>query len=234
MKELFRAFKFAFFPLMTPVILLAGIYSGAFTPTEAAVVCTLYAIIVAFAMNRDMKLKHLVPIGRNVLLQTGVTMFVIAAINVFRWIIVREHIPEIIANLVVQMNISKPLMLALLNIVLLGLGCLLPITTIMLAFVPILLPILPLLNIDLVHFGGVLTINLMIGLVTPPFGMQLFVIHGLTKIPISQIIQKVWPQLASVGIVLILITYYEPLVLWLPNLMKQVLVFLTFPEYTPN
>lgn len=219
-RDVLVALRKAFLPLMTPVVLLGGIYSGAFTPTEAAAVCTLYALIIGVFINKETKLRDFVNIGKSVINYTGVTVFVIMAMNVWRWIIVREQIPVMIADLVSQMDISKAAMLLILNIILLVLGCFLPLNTTMLAFVPIILPLLPMLGIDLVHFGVVLIVNLMIGLITPPFGMQLFVINGLTGIPISDIVKKLWPMFICLVITLLLITYVEPLVTWLPGLFN--------------
>jgi tripartite ATP-independent transporter DctM subunit len=152
---------------------------------------------------------------------TGMTMYIIACASVFSWIITRENIPQLFTSLLVSLNISRTGFLLMVNIVFVILGCAFDSNTILLVFVPIIMPTVKLLGIDTVHFGILVTINLMIGMMTPPFGMQLFVVSGLTKVPIGDILRKLWPMIIIVIGTLVLITYIEPLSLWLPNMMLE-------------
>lgn len=216
-RELFLALRGAFLPLMTPVILLTGIYTGIFTPTEAAAVATLYALIIALLTERDIKLKDLIGIGHKVVVSTGTIMIIIAAAQLFSWIIAREQIPKILTEWVIGANLSRGQVLIVLNIILLVFGCLFDTNTILLVFVPMMVPMLGPLGIDLVHFGVILCVNLMIGLCTPPFGMALFLISGLVKVGIMDILKDLWPMLIALLAALVLITWLPGLVLWLPG-----------------
>ncbi|OHD75498.1 MAG: hypothetical protein A3J97_13300 [Spirochaetes bacterium RIFOXYC1_FULL_54_7] len=216
-RELFLALRGAFLPLMTPVILLTGIYTGIFTPTEAAAVATLYALIIALLTERDIKLKDLIGIGHKVVVSTGTIMIIIAAAQLFSWIIAREQIPKILTEWVIGANLSRGQVLLVLNIILLIFGCLFDTNTILLVFVPLMIPLLGPLGIDLVHFGVILCVNLMIGLCTPPFGMALFLISGLVKVGIMDILKELWPMLIALLAVLMMITWLPGLVLWLPG-----------------
>ena len=219
--ELASSFLNALLPLLTPVILIGGIYSGAFTPTEASAVAAFYAILLGLWYNRGREgLRALVKVARETVRLTGMTMFIVATASVFSWVITKENIPQHLTAWVLEMNMSKEVFLVVVNLIILGLGCAIDINTILLVFVPIVIPIAIRLGVDLVHFGVIITLGLMIGMLTPPFGMQLFLISGLTKIPIKKIVISLWPMLVCTLITLAAITAYSPLVLWLPSLLK--------------
>jgi tripartite ATP-independent transporter DctM subunit len=217
-KEIFLSFKSAFFPLMTPVILLGGIYSGVFTPTEAAIVTTLWALIVGYFLG-GLTLKSLAQTSIKVISFTGIVTFIIATAALFSFIVSREQIPQLLTSWITDLELSEPILLLVTNIVFLILGALFDTNTIILVFVPMILPALQRAGIDLVHFGVIVTLNATIGLLTPPFGMNLFVISGLTKIPVSEILKELWPMLLILISVLFLITYVDSLVMWLPSFL---------------
>jgi len=216
--KIFKSFIRAFFPLLTPIILVGGIYVGIFTPTEAAAVASLYALIVGFFMG-NLDLQKLLHIGRKTVSFTGMIMIIIASAGVFSWVISVEQVPQRLTLWIMEMELSTPVLWLALNFAFLFLGAIFDTNTLLLVFVPIVLPALRIHDINLVHFGVVIVLNAVIGLKTPPFGMQLYVISGMTKIPIKDIILKLWPILLILISVLFLITYIEPLVMWLPGRM---------------
>ena len=151
---------------------------------------------------------------------TGMTMFIVATASVFSWIITRENIPQAIASWIIGMNMSRSTFLLIINIGFLLLGCAFDTNTILLVFVPLILPLLQPLAIDPVHFGVIVVLNLMIGMMTPPFGLQLFLVSGLTGVPIKAIVRALMPMISLLVALLFLITYFSPIVMWLHGLMK--------------
>jgi tripartite ATP-independent transporter DctM subunit len=214
-----QALAQAFLSLMTPVILLGGIYSGVFTPTEAGAAAALYAMILAIAIYREMGLgglyREMVATVENV----GFLSFIIAGAFVFSYVVTLEGISEKIAIAVVSMTANPYVLLFLLNILFLILGCFLDTMILMLVVIPMILPAVKALGIDLVHFGVVIVLNMMIGLCTPPYGMLLFTVSGLTKTPLGPVIKEVLPFIWVLISVLFLITYIPGIVLFLPRLV---------------
>jgi tripartite ATP-independent transporter DctM subunit len=221
LKEFFDAFKGAFLALLTVVILLGGIYSGVFTPTEAAAVAAFYALFLGTVVYREIKVRDIFKIFSRVVISCGFITFIISTSAIFSWIIARERVPQQLADLMLSVTTSKPLILLIMNVLFLILGMLMDTNAIMLIFLPIVLPVVKSVGIDLVHFGVVVTLNLMIGLLTPPFGVLLFLLSGLTKVSIEDILREVFPYIIMLICVLFLITYWEGLVMFLPNLWSQ-------------
>ncbi len=221
LKEFFDAFKGAFLALLTVVILLGGIYSGVFTPTEAAAVAAFYALFLGTVVYREIKVRDIFKIFSRVVISCGFITFIISTSAIFSWIIARERVPQQLADLMLSVTTSKPLILLIMNVLFLILGMLMDTNAIMLIFLPIVLPVVKSVGIDLVHFGVVVTLNLMIGLLTPPFGVLLFLLSGLTKVSIEDILREVYPYIIMLICVLFLITYWEGLVMFLPNLWSQ-------------
>ena len=221
LKEFFDAFKGAFLALLTVVILLGGIYSGVFTPTEAAAVAAFYALFLGIVVYRELKVRDIFQIFSRIVISCGFITFIISTSAIFSWIIARERVPQQLADLMLSWTTSKPLVLLIMNVLFLILGMLMDTNAIMLIFLPIVLPVVKSVGIDLVHFGVVVTLNLMIGLLTPPFGVLLFLLSGLTKVPIEDILREVFPYIIVLICMLFLITYWEGLVMFLPNLWSQ-------------
>jgi tripartite ATP-independent transporter DctM subunit len=220
LKEFFDAFKGAFLALSTVAILLGGIYTGVFTPTEAAAIAALYALFLGTAVYRELGLRDVFQIFSRIVISCGFITFIISTSAIFSWIIAREQVPQRLATIMLSLTTSKPLILLFMNILFLILGMLMDTNAIMLIFLPIVLPVVKSVGIDLVHFGVVVTLNLMIGLLTPPFGVLLFLLSGLTKVPIEDILREVFPYILVLVFVLFLITYWEGPVMFLPNLWK--------------
>jgi tripartite ATP-independent transporter DctM subunit len=220
LKEFFEAFRGAFLALSTVGILLGGIYTGVFTPTEAAAVAALYALFLGTVVYRELGPRDVFRVFSRIVISCGFITFIISTSAIFSWIIAREQVPQRLAQVMLSLTTSKYLILFIMNILFLLLGMLMDTNAIMLIFLPIVLPVVKAVGIDLVHFGVVVTLNLMIGLLTPPFGVLLFLLSGLTKVPIEDILREVFPYMMVLIFVLFLITYWEGLVMFLPNLWQ--------------
>jgi len=219
LRELPAVTREAFPALMLPLILLGSIYSGITTPTEAAALAALYALLVSACLYRTVRWGD---IYRS-LLNTGKIAasigILIAGATVFNYVITVENIPRTLSALLKARELSPAGFLAFANVLLLILGCFLEGTTILLVIVPVLLPTAQALGVDPVHFGVVAVVNIMIGLVTPPYGLLLFVMVRITGEPFREIVRDVMPFLAVMIGALALITFVPDLVLFLPRLM---------------
>lgn len=207
----------AFPALLMPVILLGGIYTGVFTPTEAAAVSAFYALMLALFAYRTLGPRSFVAVVYATVKTTAVVSIVLCGAFVFNYVIAVERIPQMVYEFFAYYQMEAWLFLLLLNILFLILGCFLDVSTIQLVIVPLFIPTALALGIDLVHLGVVLVLNMMIGLITPPMGMLLFVIKAVNGIPISAMIKELWPHLLLLIVVLFMITYIPDLVLWLPR-----------------
>jgi tripartite ATP-independent transporter DctM subunit len=203
--------------LMMPIILLYGIYGGATTPTEAAAIAAAYALGLAVLFYRELSWKE----GFAVLVEsskaTSVVALLIAGALIFNYIVASERLPEQVARLLDGLDVSPLVFLLLVNLLFLVLGCLFDATTMLLVLVPLFLPAARTLGIDLVHFGVVIVVNIMIGLITPPYGVLLFVMSGLTGIPLRDIIREIWGFIAILVAALLLMILVPDIVLWLPR-----------------
>jgi C4-dicarboxylate transporter DctM subunit len=206
-------------PLSMPIVLLGGIYSGIFTPTEAAAVAALHALVLAGVVFRALTWRALY----NVLLESArssaVITLILAGAFMMNYAFTSEGVPQAMAAWVDQMQLPKIGFLLLVNVLFLVLGCFLDVSVLLLVFVPMLLPAVQALGIDLVHFGVLVVLNMMIGLIHPPFGMLLFVTKALTGIPIGAMMKEGWPFLVMLLLLLVAMTLYPPIVLWLPQSM---------------
>ncbi len=179
-------------PLLLPVILLFGIYGGAATPTEAASLAALYALGLAAILYRALTLRDTIGLFYESARATAVVALLIAGAFVLNYVVASENIPQLIASALQGVNVRPLVFLLLVNLLFLALGCLFDATTLLLVLVPLFLPACRALGIDLVHFGVVIVVNIMIGLITPPYGVLLFVMNGLTGIPLRDIIREIW------------------------------------------
>jgi tripartite ATP-independent transporter DctM subunit len=205
--------------LLAPVILLGGIYTGVFTPTEAAAVATLYALLLAFLVYRSMTLKALWRVLQVSVRQSSVVMVVIGGAFLVNYIVATEGIPQVAAAWLLSVT-SDPLPLVILIMaVFLIIGMFLDGTLILLIMVPVVLPALTAAGVDLVYFGILIVFNLMIGMCTPPFGLLLFVVSTTTRTPLRDIITEIRPQLGVMLIALLVLTLVPELTLWVPHLM---------------
>ncbi len=204
-------------PLLMPGILLGGIYGGVFTPTEAAAVAALYALILAGLVYRVLGLRKLFDILVDTIRASSVIALIIAGAFLFNYIVATEQIPNAIAAWLSEFDLSPTVFLLMVSVMFLGFGCFLDATTMMLVLVPIILPSMKALGIDLVHFGVVVVVNMMIGLITPPYGVLLFVINSLTGIELRAMIREIWAFIAVLLAALLLMILVPDIVLWLPR-----------------
>jgi tripartite ATP-independent transporter DctM subunit len=216
-KEIIKIIIKAFPALLTPVILLGGIYSGIVTPTEAAALAGFYAIFISFVVYRAIGLRQLLEVIIDTVKTTGTISLIIGAAFSFSYIVAIEHIPDMLYGILSTVTQNKYLMLLIINIVFLILGMFVDTSCIQVVFVPMVLPLVKALGIDLVHFGVVIVLNMMIGLSTPPFGMLLFIVSGISGTPLKAIIKEIFPMLLMLIVVLFLITYIPELVMFIPN-----------------
>jgi len=216
--EIPRIFLRTLLPLLMPVVLLGGIYSGVFTPTEAAAVAALYALVLALFVYRALDWRGLVSVLADSARQTAVVGIIICGAFLFNYVLASEQIPERVAEWFASLELGPLGFLLVANLVFLVLGCLLDTTTLLLVLVPLLVPVARSLGVDLVHFGVVIVVNMMIGLLTPPYGVLLFVLAGLAGTPVRAIVRELAPFILALIAVLLLITLVPSLVLALPRL----------------
>lgn len=212
----------AFPALLMPVILLYGIYGGATTPTEAAAVAAAYALIISAVLYRAVSLKSLREIMLASVKSSASVGLVIGGALILNYIVASENIPGLLAAALKGMQIAPLTFMIGVNVLLLLLGCILDATTIILVIIPLFMASCKVLGIDLVHFGVVAVVNCMIGLITPPYGILLFVINGTTGITLSEMIKEIWPFLIALLVALALLVMFPALVLWLPMMFGYV------------
>ena len=206
-------------PLSMPLVLLGGIYSGAFTPTEAAAVAALHALVLAGLVFRALSWRSFWAVVMESARASATITVILAGSFMLNYALTAEAVPQALAQWVNAQGLSPTGFLLLVNLLFLALGCVLDVSVLLLVFVPMLLPAARLLGIDLVHFGVLVVLNMMIGLIHPPFGMLLFVTKALTGIPIGAMMKEGWPFLLMLLGLLLAITFFPPIVLWLPQTM---------------
>lgn len=204
--------------LLMPVILLTCIYSGVTSPTEAAAIAALYAFILATGFYRALTVKSLYQLFVDSARSSASVALVIGASMILTYVVVKENIPQTLSELLAGAEISPIIFLLLINLLILLVGCILDATVIILVIVPLFIPTCEALGIDLVHFGVLVVVNSMIGLITPPYGMLLFVINAVTDIPLREIIGEIWAFLAVLVFALLIMIFSPNMVLWLPRL----------------
>jgi len=216
-KEFIKITISAFPALLTPVILLGGIYSGIVTPTEAGALAAFYAITISFFIYRTMGLKQLLSVIVDTVKTTGTLSLIVGSAFTFSYIVAIEHIPDMIAGIFFGFTNNKYLMLLVINIIFLILGMFVDTSCIQVVFVPMVLPLVKAMGIDLVHFGVVIVLNMMIGLSTPPFGMLLFIVSGISGTPLRTVMKEIFPMILVLIIVLLIVTYIPDIVLFIPR-----------------
>ncbi len=204
--------------LMMPVILLGGIYGGVMTPTEAAAVAAAYAFVVAAVFYRSLTLRQTAYALRESARSTAAIGMLIAGALAFNYVITSENIPNVLRGLLAGWEMEQWVFLLAVNLILLVLGCLLEGSTILLVVVPVLVPTAQALGVDMVHFGVMVVVNIMIGLITPPYGLLLFIVAKLSNQPLAAVVRHTLPFVAAMIGALALITFVPDLVLWLPRL----------------
>jgi C4-dicarboxylate transporter, DctM subunit len=213
---LWREFKHASLALLMPVLIIVGFRAGLFTATEIAGVAALYALIVGMGVYRSIRIVDLPAILIGTARETAVILAIVAAASPFSWILAVEQAPQLVTGTMSSISTDPLVVLLVLNIALLIAGMFMETIAIMIILVPILLPLLTSLQVDLVHFGIVLLVNLVIGQVTPPVGVLCFVAMAITRVRLGPLLAELWPFLIALIVALAIITYLPGLSLWLP------------------
>lgn len=218
-KERWQAFSGAIWGILVPVIILGGIYGGVFTPTESAVVAVFYGLFVGIFIHKELKLKDIKRILIDSGVQTATVMLIVSSASLFAYVITTEGIADLISDAVLGLSENKYIILILVNIILLIAGMFMDAISAYYIFVPILLPIMIALGVDPTVFGVFMTVNLAIGLFTPPVGVNLYVACGISNISLNKISKAIIPFVVASIAVLILITYIPALSTFLPDLL---------------
>lgn len=218
-KELISNAISALLAIGSVVIILGGIILGIFTPTEAAVVASLYAFILGFFVFRDLKFSQIYQVLRETARYSISVLFIIAIASSYTWALTLMHVPQKVIALFGNLTTQPVVILLIINALLLLLGCFMETISIMLLTVPILLPIVSKIGMDSVHFGVMMTLNLMIGQLTPPMGILLYSVSNISKIPVYDIVLELKPYLIALLVILLLITFVPSITLFLPNLI---------------
>jgi len=216
-----RSFKDSFFALMTPVIIIGGIYGGIFTPTEAAAVAAVYGILVGLFVYRELKLRDFPQIIFQAVIGTTVIMFLVGAATVFGWLITNLQIPHQVAKFVVSVTTSPLLFLFAMNILLLIAGTMVNASAAVVILTPIFLPVARTLGIDPLFFGVLMVVNLAIGCITPPVGLDLFVASAISKVSIERVMKACLPYLYALLGVLVVLTVFPWFITVLPSLLAR-------------
>ena len=216
--EIAKSFVSTFWALLTPGIILGGIFFGVFTPTEAAAIASFYAIILGFFIYREMSCKEFHKALVDSMSTTIQIMFIVVSATLFAWILAKEQVPQIVADFMLGKMQNYYLILFSINILLFVVGCFMETVAAINILVPVFIPLIQKLDIDPVHFGVIMILNLMIGILTPPFGTVLFVLSSVAKVPVERVAKDTAIFLLPLVVVLILIVLFPPLTLFLPDL----------------
>src|SRR6188472_2030482 len=219
--EAIKAFRDSFWGLALIVIVLGGIYTGAFTPTEAAAVSAVYAFVVAVFVYRDMGLRDVPKVLLGSANMSAMILYIITNAVLFSFLMTSEQIPQVMAAWMLEKGLGVVAFLLFVNILLLLAGNVMEPSSIVLIMAPILFPVAMKLGIDPVHFGIMMVVNMEVGMCHPPVGLNLYVASGITKMGITELTVAVWPWLLTMLVFLVIVTYVPAISLWLPHLMMK-------------
>ena len=214
------AFKDSFFALLTPVIIIGGIYGGIFTPTEAAAVAAVYGIVVGLFVYKELKIKDFPKILFQAVIGTTLIMFIVGAAKVFGWMLTNLEIPHRLGEYIVSITSSPVLFLMAMNVLLLIIGTLVNASAAVIILTPIFLPVAMQLGIDPLFFGVLMVVNLGIGCITPPVGLDLFVASAIAEVPLEKVMKAVLPYLFVLLLDLLIFTFIPVIITFLPELIR--------------
>jgi tripartite ATP-independent transporter DctM subunit len=220
-RELGRSFLVGLPSLFTPVIIIGGIATGIFTPTEAAIAAVFYGLFLGLVVYRSLSFRDLVHVSMETVETTAIIMLIVAGASIFAWILTENQITERFAELILNLSRNKIVVLLLMNAILFVVGFFMETIAAITILVPVLLPIAVEVGVDPVHFGVIMVLNLMIGLLTPPVGMVLYVLSRVAKVPFERCASATLPFLIPLVIVLLLITFIPQISMWLPTVLLR-------------
>ncbi|MDW5378098.1 TRAP transporter large permease [Halomonas sp. HP20-15] len=221
LKTLRVTFARAFLSLLTPVIIVGGIISGMFTPTEAAIAAVIYALFLGMVVYRILTWRRLVQVSMETIETTAIILLIVAGASIFAWILTSNQVTEQVMGLFGPFADNPFMVLLLINLVLIVVGCFMETIAAITILVPVLLPVAVNAGVDPVHFGVIMVLNLMIGLLTPPVGMVIYVLSRVSHIPFERCMRGTLPFLVPLFIALLLITFIPALSMWLPALIYR-------------
>ena len=219
--RLWYTFRRAFLPLMTPVLLIGGMTTGVFTPTEAAIAATAYALILGMFVYRTLSWRGLIKVSMETTETTAIILLIVAGASIFGYLITITKVTDNVAELVLSITTQPWAILLLVNIFLLVVGCFMETIAAITILVPVLLPLMERIGVDPVHFGVIMVLNLMIGLLTPPVGMVLYILARVANISFERTTRACAPFLIPLVVTLGLVTYWPDMVLWLPTMFYR-------------
>lgn len=219
-RRLLKSFLRAVFALLAPIIIVGGIVFGIVTPTESGVLGVAYVTFLGFVVYRQLSVRDLYPALLHAAMTSAIVMFILTVSGLFGWIVARQSIPQALAEALLSVTQNPLVILVLINVLLIFLGALMDTVAILIILVPMLLPIATQIGIDPVHFGVIFVFNLAVGLLTPPFGYCLFVAAPIGGVDMAEISRKIVPFVVIAIAVLLLVTYVEPVTMWLPRYMR--------------
>ncbi|HQL37243.1 MAG TPA: TRAP transporter large permease [Bacillota bacterium] len=219
-KQAFQYTKEGIWAVLMPVVILGGILGGIFTPTEAGVVAVVYSFVVGKFIYKEIKMNQFPAVFKDAIINTVSVMFLIATASLFSWILTYDRIPQMVAEAFLSLSNNPFTILMIINVLLFILGTFMDVVPGLILMMPVLLPLVESVGINLVHFGVVVVYNLCIGLLTPPVGPTLCVAGNIAKVNLTEMSKAVMPFMGAMLIVLLIITYFPGTVLWLPSLLK--------------
>ncbi len=216
--RLWDAFKKAFLPLQTPTIIIGGILSGVFTPTESAIAAVVYALFLGLFVYRTLTWRHIIRVSMDTIETSAAILMIVASATIFAWILIDQQVAEILANALLGFSTNKTIILLIMMLVILLIGCFMETIAAITILVPVLLPIAEQVGIDPVHLGLIVILNLMLGLLTPPVGMVLYVLSKVSGVKFEKCVTATAPFIVPLFLVLMLITFIPQIAMWLPNI----------------
>jgi C4-dicarboxylate transporter DctM subunit len=218
--EIARGFVNALLAMLMPVIIIGGIISGIFTPTESGVVAVVYALILGRFVYRELAWRDITRLLYETGLLTGKILFILGTASIFSWLLTVQGVPQRVTAAIASLNPGWIVMLLIINLVLLFVGTFIDTISALVIFTPLLLPLAMSVGVDPIHFGIILAVNLTIGMITPPVGVVLFVTTAIAKLSIREMMRDLTPMIGVLVVALAIITYWPGLVMWVPNLLK--------------
>ena len=209
----------SFFALCMPVLIIGGILGGIFTPTEAAVVASIYALLLGLFVYREIKFKDLPEILWETIVQSVKVLFIIAAAGFLGWLLIHQQIPQQVISGLTALSSTKWILMLIIITILLVLGCFLEGIAVLVITIPVFMPLIQQFGVDPIQFGVIMILCSMLGLLTPPVGMSLYAVASISDVPVGSLAKELWPYLLGIFIVLILITYVPVFSLGIPDLL---------------
>ena len=218
LNRLWVSFKQAFLPLQTPTIIIGGILSGIFTPTESAIAAVVYALILGLLVYRSLTWRHILRVSMDTIETSAAILMIVASATIFAWILIDQQVAVILGDALLGFSQNKTVILIIIMMVVLLIGCFMETIAAITILVPVLLPIAEKVGIDPVHLGIIVILNLMLGLLTPPVGMVLYVLSKVSGVKFEQCVIATAPFIVPLLVVLAMITFFPDIAMWLPNI----------------